>query len=81
MRSGKVTSTPSSNFSIPELPHGKLLVIDILSTWGDPSYVGLMGLEVFDRDGLPVRLSNPEKQLWADPSDINVLPEYGASLQ
>jgi hypothetical protein len=78
---GKVTglkSLPSSQFIIPELPAGKLLTINILSTWGDPHYVGLMGIDIFSSSGHMVRLSNPESQVWADPADINVLPEYGA---
>lgn len=65
-----------SNFVIPELPTGRLLSFDILSTWGDPHYLGLMGIEVFDSSGHLIVLSNPEKQIWADPADINVLPEY-----
>lgn len=77
LRSGKIISAPSSDFIIPELPRGRVLMLNILSTWGDPSYVGLMGLDVFDKDGRLVRLSQPKQQLWADPADINVLPEYG----
>ena len=67
----------SSNFVIPELPSGRTLVFNILSTWGDPYYVGLMGIEVFDRTGHLVVLSSPERQIWAEPPDINVLAEYG----
>ena len=52
-------------------------MINILSTWGDPHYVGLMGLEVFDGNGHLVQLSNVEEQLSANPPDINMLPEYG----
>ena len=58
-------------------PHGQQLQIDILSTWGDPYYVGLSSLEVFDDNGVPVELDNPQMQVRADPADINVLPEYG----
>ncbi|TMW56910.1 hypothetical protein Poli38472_002835 [Pythium oligandrum] len=65
-----VTSTEV--FQIPELPHGKHLVINILSTWGDPFYVGLMGIEVFDHTGHAIYLSDPDKQLTADPPDLNI---------
>ncbi len=61
-----------TNFVIPELPSGKRLTINILSTWGDKHYVGLNGLELFDNEGKKVKISKIE----ADPSDINVLPEY-----
>lgn len=60
-------------FEIPELPRGQHLVFNILSTWGDPFYVGLMGIEVFDHTGHAVHLSDVDKQLSADPPDLNAL--------
>lgn len=60
-------------FQIPELPRGQRLVINILSTWGDPFYVGLMGVEIFDHTGHAVHLSDVDAQLSADPPDLNVL--------
>lgn len=77
MRGGKVIGVESNDFCIPQLPSGQKLIFNLLSTWGDPYYVGLMGIEIFDRHGHLIVLSNPEKQLWANPSDINVLSEYG----
>lgn len=71
---GGVTMQPSTMFRIPELPSGKVLQFNLLSTWGDPHYLGLMGIELFDADGHPIQLH--ESQIWADPADINVLPEY-----
>ena len=71
-----VVSMESTSFEIPVLPRGSQLVINILSTWGDPYYVGLMGLEMFDSNGHLIALSNVDEQLGADPPDINVLPEY-----
>lgn len=44
---------------------------------GDPHYVGLMGIDIFDKGGHLVTLSNTDQQIWANPADINVLPEYG----
>lgn len=60
-------------FRIPELPRGQHLVVNILSTWGDPFYVGLMGIELFDHTGHSVFLSDVDTQLSADPPDLNVL--------
>ncbi|KAJ1417660.1 hypothetical protein B484DRAFT_421954, partial [Ochromonadaceae sp. CCMP2298] len=75
-KSGRIQMITSTAFSIPELPSGRKLMFNILSTWGDPHYLGLMGIEVFDRMGHLVKISNPDLQVWADPADINVLPEY-----
>ena len=47
-----------------------------MSTWGDPFYVGLNGIEIFDQDGQLVRLEDRSSQIIAHPADINVLPEY-----
>lgn len=45
-------------FIIPELPTGRTLIMDILSTWGDKYYVGLNGLEIFGIDGSLVKVKN-----------------------
>ena len=58
-------------------PYGQHVQIDIMSTWGDPYYVGLSALELFDDAGEPIEIDNPQAQVRADPADINVLPEYG----
>ena len=63
------------------LPSGQHVQIDILSTWGDPYYVGLSALEIFDEHGQPVELEEPQQQIRADPADINVLPEYGHDVR
>ena len=67
---GHLEAQPSSMFVIPELPRGRELLLNVLSTWGDPHYVGLAGFEVFDERGELV----PVEDVWADPPDINVLP-------
>lgn len=74
---GRVKMINNTDFIIPELPFGNLLQINIISTWGDPHYVGLMGIDVFDSSGHLIHFSNPKRQIWADPPDINVLSEYG----
>ncbi|CAH8433071.1 unnamed protein product [Dicrocoelium dendriticum] len=59
---------------IPELPEGRTLIFDIVNTWGDAYYVGLTGIEVFTSDGTNI---TSFCQISAEPSDINILPEYG----
>ena len=36
---------------IPNLPRGKLLTLYVLSSWGDSNYIGLNGLEFWNREG------------------------------
>ncbi|KAF5402655.1 hypothetical protein PHET_04086 [Paragonimus heterotremus] len=58
---------------IPELPLGRVLIFDIVSTWGDVYYVGLSGIEIFTSDGMEI---SSHCEISADPSDINILPGY-----
>ncbi|GFR79110.1 protein KIAA0556, partial [Elysia marginata] len=62
----------SDDFTIPELPSGRELVINIKTTWGDHHYVGLTGVQLFSHLGEPVQIA----KVWANPSDINILAEY-----
>ena len=62
----------AGEFEIPELPQGRELVLDIKSTWGDRHYVGLNGVEFFTSTGELAAVA----KVWAEPLDINVLPEY-----
>ena len=38
-------------FAIPVCPSGRVLELRISSTWGDPHFVGLTGIELFDNRG------------------------------
>ena len=51
-----VTRQPE-DFSIPELPGGQNMVINIKTTWGDQHYVGLSGIEIFADTGKPVAIA------------------------
>ena len=44
----------------------------LFSTWGDPYYVGLNGLEFYDENGYRLRLA--ENNITAHPHSVNVLP-------
>ena len=63
-------------FRTPVLPRGRELKFYILSTWGDPHYVGLNGIDLFDESGKRILLD--ASCISADPPDINVLPGYGS---
>lgn len=58
---------------IPELPSGQVLVLQVLSTWGDQYYAGLTGLEVYNRDGQEVAGAS---HITADPAGLMVVPGH-----
>eukprot|EP01105_Mastigella_eilhardi_P004514 TRINITY_DN1601_c0_g2_i1.p1 TRINITY_DN1601_c0_g2~~TRINITY_DN1601_c0_g2_i1.p1 ORF type:complete len:1195 (+),score=273.20 TRINITY_DN1601_c0_g2_i1:2-3586(+) len=58
------------------IPSGKLLVFHLYTTWGDPHYIGLSGIDLFDSKGIPVNFRDSLKQITGNPPDINVLPGY-----
>lgn len=66
----RVTGAP---LPIPARPAGLILTFTITSTWGDPHYVGLCGIEVFNSSGDRVDTSDPSL-VSANPSDVNSLP-------
>ncbi|XP_026114123.1 protein KIAA0556-like isoform X1 [Carassius auratus] len=58
---------------------GSIVQLNLLSSWGDPHYVGLTGLEVVGKGGesIPVDVS----MATASPRDLNDLPEYSSDLR
>lgn len=62
----------ASAIEIPTLPKGRLLRLELASTWGDPFYIGLQGIEMFDGSGALITPARIE----ATPPSINVLEEY-----
>ncbi|RHY26747.1 hypothetical protein DYB32_007330 [Aphanomyces invadans] len=75
----RAPTLPTPSLAIPILPTGRKLVLECLSTWGDPYYIGLNGVDIFDDRGQPVVVSAPQEQVSAVPASINVLPEYASS--
>jgi hypothetical protein len=56
------------------------IVLRVLSTWGDPHYVGLGGVEVIGSDGRPI-LPALVESLTANPRDLNSTPGYEGDLR
>jgi len=40
-----------SDFEIPDMPFGWWIEIHIYDTWGDPHYLGMSGIEIFNNEG------------------------------
>ena len=69
---------PAMNKQTNELPTGRVFRLEIFTTHGDMSYVGLNGLEFFDGEGnhIPMHQSDVVESILADPMDLSVLPGY-----
>lgn len=63
---------PVSATNTIEIIEGRHLKMNILSTWGDRSYVGLSGLEVLILDNGVVKAANIE-QIDASPRDLSAV--------
>ena len=57
---------------------GRQLTLTIFTTWGDPHYVGLSAVELYDMQGELIALADVKAQVRAEPADVNVLPGYGS---
>jgi hypothetical protein len=74
----KTQVTPPSaevkqEYETPLLPMGTLLQFNLLSTYGDPFFLGLNGIEIFDSLGKSV-LQPGRFKIYSYPSSIKVLP-------
>jgi hypothetical protein len=59
------------------LPKGRVLTMEIYSTWGDEFYVGLNGFDLFDSHGQYIDSASQQiLSIVANPPDINILPDY-----
>ncbi|XP_034942334.1 protein KIAA0556-like [Chelonus insularis] len=61
----------SEDYESPLIPQGFVYQFVIFSTWGDPYYVGLNGIELFDENNEPIRLM--KKNIAAYPESVNVI--------
>ncbi|KAL0871387.1 hypothetical protein ABMA27_005120 [Loxostege sticticalis] len=60
-------------------PTGFVLQLSIFSTWGDPYYVGLTGVELYDPHGNLIPLT--ETNVCAHPASVNVLDARAADVR
>ncbi|XP_038222642.1 katanin-interacting protein-like [Zerene cesonia] len=60
-------------------PTGFVLQINIFSTWGDPYYVGLTGIELYDPQGNIIEVT--ETNVCAQPASVNVLDSLAKDVR
>ena len=60
-------------YETPIMPMGFVVKFLLLTTWGDPHYIGLNGIEIYDGKGEPL-LSTRKKEfkLVADPCSVRI---------
>ena len=77
LRRDDFDDTPAEGVFARE-PGGRRLTLTIFTTWGDPHYVGLSAVELYDMQGELIALADVKAQVRAEPADVNVLPGYGS---
>ncbi|KAK3752195.1 hypothetical protein QZH41_019340, partial [Actinostola sp. cb2023] len=61
------------------MPTGFVFQFQLLSSWGDPYYIGLNGIQFYDEDGYRIYLT--ENNVTAHPHSVNVLDGVTADVR
>ncbi|XP_070617660.1 katanin-interacting protein isoform X2 [Erythrolamprus reginae] len=61
----------SMEYEAPLMPCGFIFQFQLLTSWGDPYYIGLNGLELYNEHGQKIPLS--QNHIAAFPESVNVL--------
>nr|XP_020667632.1 protein KIAA0556 homolog isoform X1 [Pogona vitticeps]XP_020667633.1 protein KIAA0556 homolog isoform X1 [Pogona vitticeps]XP_020667634.1 protein KIAA0556 homolog isoform X1 [Pogona vitticeps] len=70
-RDMKKVEHASMDYEAPLMPCGFIFQFQLLTSWGDPYYIGLNGLELYNECGEKIPLS--ENNIAAFPDSINIL--------
>ncbi|XP_078146747.1 katanin-interacting protein [Centroberyx gerrardi] len=69
----------SMDYEAPIMPCGFIFQLQLLTTWGDPYYVGLNGLEFYDQNHEKINLS--DNNIAAFPDSVNVLDSVNGDVR
>ncbi|XP_072336861.1 katanin-interacting protein isoform X3 [Scyliorhinus torazame] len=69
----------SMDYEAPLMPCGFIFQLQLLTSWGDPYYIGLNGLEFYGDDGEKILLS--ENNISAFPDSVNVLDSVSGDVR
>ncbi|XP_068160932.1 katanin-interacting protein isoform X2 [Antennarius striatus] len=69
----------SMDYESPIMPCGFIFQLQLLTTWGDPYYIGLNGLEFYDQNHEKIILS--DNNIAAFPDSVNVLDNVSGDVR
>ncbi|XP_078096139.1 katanin-interacting protein [Mustelus asterias] len=69
----------SMDYEAPLMPCGFIFQLQLLTSWGDPYYIGLNGLEFYGNDGEKILLT--ENNISAFPDSVNVLDSVSGDVR
>ncbi|KAM6964331.1 katanin-interacting protein isoform 2-T2 [Tautogolabrus adspersus] len=77
--SSKKQEQASMDYEAPIMPCGFIFQLQLLTTWGDPYYIGLNGLEFYDQNHEKINLS--DNNIAAFPDSVNVLDNVSGDVR
>ncbi|KAM4632551.1 katanin-interacting protein [Discoglossus pictus] len=75
----KCTELATMDYEAPLMPCGFIFQFQLLTSWGDPYYIGLNGLEMYNEHGEKIQLT--ENNIAAFPESINVLEGVSGDIR
>ncbi|NWV60821.1 K0556 protein, partial [Malurus elegans] len=75
----KTLEQASMDYEAPLMPCGFIFQFQLLTSWGDPYYIGLNGLELFNEHGEPISLT--ENNIAAFPDSVNILEDVSGDIR
>ncbi|XP_054605101.1 katanin-interacting protein isoform X3 [Nothobranchius furzeri] len=69
----------SMDYEAPIMPCGFIFQLQLLTTWGDPYYIGLNGLEFYDQNHDKISLT--DNNIAAFPDSVNVLDNVSGDVR
>ncbi|XP_069503122.1 katanin-interacting protein [Ambystoma mexicanum] len=69
----------SMDYEAPLMPCGFIFQFQLLTSWGDPYYIGLNGLMLYDENGEKIALT--EDNIAAFPDSVNILDDISGDVR
>ncbi|KAK5601205.1 hypothetical protein CRENBAI_002762 [Crenichthys baileyi] len=69
----------SMDYEAPIMPCGFIFQLQLLTTWGDPYYIGLNGLEFYNQNHQKIHLT--DNNIAAFPDSVNILDNVSGDVR